>query len=121
MKSRVEIIDDFKGITKDIAPAKLPNPLFQEDKGGDRTHRGSWKRRRGLAHTTIPKVAAAVTCLSGFSIPGISKGYMVCEGTNIHGFVDVEQQSDLLTDPDAGRLYFPLRDQSGSALLVPGI
>ena len=121
MKSRIERIDDFKGITKDIAPAKLPNQLFQEDKGGDRTHRGSWKRRRGLAHTTIGKVNAVVTCISGFSIPGISKGYMVCEGTNIHGFVDVEQQSDLLTPALAGRLYFVLNTQSSSALLVPGI
>ena len=121
MRSATESITDFGGIAKDVAPAKMPPQLFQEDVGGDRTRRGSWKRRRGMAHTTIDKTAAAITCLSGFSIPGISKGYLVCEGTNIHGYVDVEQQSDLLTPALAGRLYFVLDTQSGSALLVPGV
>jgi len=121
MKSRIERIDDFGGITKDIAPAKLPNQLFQEDVGGDRTRRGSWKRRRGFAHTTIPKTGSAVTCLAGFSIPGISKGYMVCEGTNVHGYVDVEQQSDVITPAGAGRFYFASGSTSGAALLLPGV
>lgn len=121
MRSDIESVNDFRGIAKNVAPAKMPPQLFQEDVGGDRTRQGSWKRRRGIAHTTINKKAAAITCLSGFSIPGISKGYLVCEGTNIHGYVDVEQQSDLLTPAGAGRLYFYIPEQSGSALLVPGI
>lgn len=121
MRSEIESVTDFGGIAKNIAPAKMPPQLFQEDVGGDRTRRGSWKRRRGIAHTTISKKAGVITCLSGFSIPGISKGYLVCEGTNIHGYVDVEQQSDLLTPVNAGRLYFAINTNSGAALLVPGI
>ena len=48
-------------------------------------------------------------------------GYMVCEGTNVFGYVDVEQQSDLLTPAGAGRFYFAVASTSGAALLLPGI
>ena len=121
MKSPTEAVNDFGGVVKNIAPAKMPPQLFQEDVGGDRTRQGSWKRRRGIAHTTIEKTDLPVTCIAGFSIPGISKGYMVCEGTNVFGYVDVEQQSDLLTPADAGRFYFAIANTSGAALLLPGI
>ena len=76
MKSPDEAITDFQGIAKDIAPAKLPPQLFQEDLGGDRTRRGSWKRRRGLKHTNSPKQVLPVTCITGFHMP-FSHGYII--------------------------------------------
>ena len=94
MKSPDEAITDFQGIAKDIAPAKLPPQFFQEDLGGDRTRRGSWKRRRGLLHSDTPAVASAITCITGFHMP-FSYGYIVAEGTNIQGTTGIDIQSDV--------------------------
>ena len=93
MKSPDEAITDFQGIAKDIAPAKLPPQFFQEDLGGDRTRRGSWKRRRGLIHTDAPKTDNAITCISGFSMP-FSYGYIAVEGVEINGTTNLGIQDD---------------------------
>jgi len=34
MRSEIESVTDFGGIAKNIAPAKMPPQLFQEDVGG---------------------------------------------------------------------------------------
>lgn len=109
MKSKPEFINDFQGIAKDIAPAKLPPQLFQEDLGGDRTKRGSWKRRRGLTHTNIPKMASPVTCLTGFHMP-FSHGYVFGEGALIQGATNLAAQTD--TTNLEGMLDFSEPDQS---------
>tara|TARA_E500000331_G_C16945953_1_gene578295 strand:+ start:195 stop:533 length:339 start_codon:yes stop_codon:yes gene_type:complete len=109
MKSPGEGINDFQGIAKDIAPAKLPPQFFQEDLGGDRTKRGSWQRRRGFIHTNVPKMTNPVTCLTGFHMP-FSHGYMFVEGAVIRGAVDLGAQTD--TSSLAGMLDFSQADQS---------
>ena len=93
MKSPDEAITDFQGIAKDIAPAKLPPQFFQEDLGGDRTRRGSWKRRRGLIHTNAPKTDNAITCITGFHMP-FSRGYIAVEGIEINGTTNLDIQDD---------------------------
>ena len=93
MKSPDEAITDFQGIAKDIAPAKLPPQFFQEDLGGDRTRRGSWKRRRGLIHTNAPKTDNAITCITGFHMP-FSRGYIAVEGIEINGTTNLDIQDN---------------------------
>ena len=93
MRSPDEGINDFQGIAKDIAPAKLPASFFQEDQGGDRTKRGSWKRRRGFKHTNTQKLSGAVTCITGFHMP-FSHGYIFCQGNVIQGVMDIGVQDD---------------------------
>ena len=92
MKSPDEAITDFQGIAKDIAPAKLPPQLFQEDLGGDRTKRGSWKRRRGFLHANVAKMTDAITCIAGFHMP-FTYGYIMAEGTTINGTTNMDVQS----------------------------
>ena len=103
MESRPESINDFQGIAKDIAPAKLPPQFFQEDLGGDRTRRGSWKRRRGFIHTNAPKVSNPVTCITGFHMP-FSHGYIIAEGTSLQGTTNMGIQDD--TTALVGRFVF---------------
>ena len=113
MKSPDEAITDFQGIAKDIAPAKLPPQLFQEDKGGDRTRRGSWKRRRGFLHTNTPAVASAITCITGFHMP-FSHGYVAAEGINIQGTTNMGIQTD--DAPLIGEFLFNEADLSHEIL-----
>ena len=115
MKSPDEAITDFQGIAKDVAPAKLPPQLFQEDKGGDRTRRGSWKRRRGFLHTNAPVVSSPITCITGFHIP-FSYGYIIVEGTNIQGTTGVDIQTD--DAPLLGRFLFDDDDLSHEILFL---
>jgi len=93
MKSKPESINDFQGIAKDIAPAKLPTQLFQEDVGGDRTKRGSWKRRRGMKHVNVTKLSGPVRCITGFHMP-FSHGYLFTDGQYIRGTMDINVQDD---------------------------
>ena len=94
MRSPDEAITDFQGIAKDIAPAKLPPQFFQEDLGGDRTKRGSWKRRRGMIHVNIVKQASPITCISGFHMP-FSHGYAIASGLNLKGAMNLTFQGNV--------------------------
>ena len=113
MKSPDEGITDFQGIAKDIAPAKLPPQFFQEDLGGDRTRRGSWKRRRGLIRTNVPVVASPITCITGFHMP-FSYGYIIAEGVNSQGTTNVDVQTD--DAPLLGEFLFDEADLSHEIL-----
>ena len=113
MRSKPESIDDFQGVVKDIAPAKLPPHFFQEDLGGDRTKRGSWKRRRGLIRTNVPTVASAITCITGFHMP-FSHGYIIAEGVYSQGTTNIGVQTD--DAPLLGEFLFNEADLSHEIL-----
>jgi hypothetical protein len=92
--------DQFQGVMTDVDKSKLPPGYFQVDEGGDRYNRGSWRRRRGMVHTDIAKVAAPVTFILGFEMPGTDFALMFVEGTNVRGETNTAQQT--YTSPGAG-------------------
>ncbi len=89
-----EGVNDFRGIAKDIAKTKLPQGFFQEDQGGSRFKRGSWKRRKGMRRTDVPAHSQAITSLLGFEMPGTDFALVLVTGTEIHGYTNVAQQGD---------------------------
>lgn len=82
-------ITSFKGIALDTHRARLGEGLFQADENGDRSIRGSWRRRRGRRHTTAPKQAAAVRTLIGFELPGTEFGLVLVAGATAVGVSNV--------------------------------
>lgn len=94
-----ETVDSFRGVAQDVPPPKLPDGLFQVDEGSDRFRRGSWRRRRGMRHSSLSKFSSAVTSILGFDLAGPDYGFLVVEGNNVHGFTNVTQQADV-TDQD---------------------
>lgn len=90
--------DSFNGVVRDVDKAKLPPGAFQIDEGGDRYNRGSWRRRRGLAHTDIAKVSSPITFVLGFEMPGVDFALMFVEGTNVRGETNVAQQTYTTAD-----------------------
>jgi hypothetical protein len=92
MIDKDEIVSEFNGVAQDVAPAVMPPNLFQEDQGGDRYFRGSWRRRRGMIHTGLAKFDDPVTSLIGFEMAGDDFAIVVVEGTNVHGFLNTAEQ-----------------------------
>lgn len=82
-------ITEFKGVALDVHRTRLGAGLFQIDENGDRSVRGSWRRRRGRLHTTAPKQAAAVRTLIGFELPGTEFGLVVVAGATAAGVSNV--------------------------------
>ena len=106
MSRGVESIDEFKGIAKDVRPAKLPAQLFQEDVGGDRYYRGVWRRRRGMRHTDQAKFSNPVLGIIGMDAPGSDYPVMFIEGTNLQGFSNVATQDDTSDEGGFGETEF---------------
>lgn len=59
-------IENFEGIVLNVHRARLKPQFFQIDDNGDRTSRGSWKPRRGLAHSNVAKDGADIDSIYGF-------------------------------------------------------
>lgn len=87
-------VRDFRGTAKDVHRARLDQGYFQDDEGGDRFERGTWKVRRGMRHTSVPRLDSAITSIIGFELPGGDFGLVVVEGVNGHAFVNVTEQPD---------------------------
>jgi hypothetical protein len=86
------VIGEFKGLALDVHRTSMPADLFQVDEGGDRFNRGTWKRRRGMRHTTFPRAPDPIRTLLGFEMPGLDFGLLVNESTRIHGVLNVTEQ-----------------------------
>ena len=87
-------INDFQGTALDVHRARLPDGKFQVDEGGDHFEQGSWKVRRGMAHTDEPKRSAAIDTILGFSLSGPDFALLYTEGTNAHGALNTGTQDD---------------------------
>ena len=59
----------FSGVAQDYAPAAVPEGLFQQDQGGDRYQKGTWRRRRGMRRTDIDTLSDAISTILGFATP----------------------------------------------------
>lgn len=92
MKAPPSLTGDWRGEARDIAPANLPDGLFQEDKGGERFRDLGWKRRKGIRHTDVAKASSAITSIISFELPGGSYALAYVEGTNVRGETDVAEQ-----------------------------
>jgi len=99
VKARI-VLDTFEGQANDAHRARLAPGQWQEDKGGDRFERGTWKRRRGYLHTDVAGVSNAITSIVGFEIPGGSFGVAFVASTSIYGATGVAQQT--YSNADAG-------------------
>lgn len=91
-KDRKDTTNEFGGVAKDVFPVSMPPGLFQDDEGGDRYFRGSWRRRLGMLHTDLSKKDAAVTSLLGFEMAGEDFALLLVEGSNVHGDLNIEDQ-----------------------------
>lgn len=87
-------IEEFEGLAHDVHPVRMPPNKFQVDVGGDRFEQGTWKRRRGQRHTDVPQVSSAIKTIIGFELPGGDFGVLLVEGSNAHGFTNVAEQGD---------------------------
>ena len=85
-------IQTFEGIDLDKPAAKLPPQLFQEDVGGDRFKRGSWKRRRGMRRICVLKRDNPIETLLGFELGGPGFGLLLVEDGNALGGTDMVVQ-----------------------------
>jgi hypothetical protein len=84
---------DFKGEARDIPPQILPDGVYQEDSGGDRFLRGAWRRRRGMLHTDVAKTTNPIVSILGFELPGEDFALAYAEGENLHGNLNVIEQT----------------------------
>lgn len=91
-KDRTDTTNEFGGVAKDVFPVSMPPGLYQEDQGGDRYFRGSWRRRLGMLHTDLSQFASPVTSILGFEMAGEDFAVMIVEGTNVHGDLNVTDQ-----------------------------
>lgn len=98
MKSPIEGARQWSGVNRHAAKINLPSKLFQIDHGSDRYRPGSWRRRRGMRHTSLPKYGSAVTTIIGLDLPGVDLALLVAEGANAQGNLNVVEQ----TVPAAG-------------------
>jgi hypothetical protein len=89
---RPETANEFGGVATDVFPVSMPPGLYQEDQGGDRYFRGSWRRRLGMIRTNLDKYDAAVTSILGFEMAGDDFAVITVEGTNVHGNLNVTEQ-----------------------------
>lgn len=81
-----------------------------EDRGGDRTQRGAWKRRRGGRRTEIAAFASPVVGMIGFE--GANEFHLiVVAGTTIGGFDDVDEQDWTPADTNPGWGEQPFGDE----------
>lgn len=106
MRSPLEGTRKWSGVNRNVAAPNLPDDLFQIDHGSDHSKPGSWKRRRGMRHTSLDQFASPVLTILGLDLPGPENAYVVVEGTNAQGFLDV-------TEYDPGAVGFgdaPLGD-----------
>lgn len=83
-KRRLTDLGPFPGTRLDVADEVL-------DEGGDRTSKGSWKRRRGHRRSELAAFAAPVVGMLGFE--GANEFHLlVAAGAVLAGFDDVEEQ-----------------------------
>lgn len=87
-----ESIAEFNGVAQDVGAAALPSKLFQEDQGGDRYFRGSWRRRKGMLRSDMATFAGPVTSVIGFEMAGGDFAIIVVAGTNVYGFLNTDEQ-----------------------------
>ena len=93
MRPGSSAITDFQGVAKDIHPARLPGELFQEDVGGTRFKRGTWRRRKGMRHTSVAKQGNRVDSILGFELPGEGFALIVSGEGQVDGFTNVTEQT----------------------------
>lgn len=94
MRERPKRSSKFGGVAKDYAEAALPEGLWAEDSGGDRSARGSWRPRKGMLHADVGEVfTSPVTTILGFELPGGDSALLIGEGTNAHGLTNVAEQT----------------------------
>lgn len=93
---------EFGGVAKDVVPTALPPGLYQEDHGGDRFLRGSWRRRRGMLRSSLAQADDAVVAILGFELPGGDYALLWVEGTNVHGDLNVTDQDLEVSDAEGG-------------------
>lgn len=101
-RDKDDVTNEFGGIAKDVFPVSMPSAFYQEDQGGDRFFRGSWRRRLGMLHTDLAQYASPVTSLIGFEMAGEDFALMVVEGENVHGELNVTNQDYTVPDPVEG-------------------
>lgn len=98
MTTEKDEIHEFNGVAQDVGAAALPANLFQEDQGGDRYFRGSWRRRKGMLRTDLDTYSSPVTSLIGFEMAGEDFAIIVVEGTNVHGNLNTAEQDFTIPD-----------------------
>ena len=76
-------IDDFRRVTQDIAPGRLPPELFQADEGGDLSARGTWRCRRGQTKLGFNPGSGAIRTLFAFRTPPGSLGFIVIDDNGV--------------------------------------
>lgn len=91
---RNEEIEDFRGMNTNIPAQRLPDQMAQVDEGSDRYRRGSWRRRRGMRHSSLPKFDGPILGILGFDLKGPDYAVLLVEGTNVQGNLNVTQQDD---------------------------
>lgn len=101
-RSETEDVEQFRGVRKDASRTSLPAGFFQEDEGSDRYKRGTWRRRRGMRHSSLAKQTNAVTALIGMDLPGSDFSLLLVEGTNAQGFSNVAIQTDSVVTASSG-------------------